>query len=196
MPNYLTEEDDVQFSEPILPQKWVKLKVTFAEKTQWEAKTGGEKNGNKYDAVKLTLEIDDTSVRTEHADARPKKVIEDQFNIVQFPYEDKKTGEVKKLGKQKLYEIEGAFGFEPIFLVDGKRVEPFVSKAGNKLAPKVEGVKRVINPDFFDAYFNGEGVPKLENWSNKTIYADVDLEVSEKFGNRNSIVRYVKAPLI
>ena len=196
MPNYLTEEDDVQFSEPILPQKGVKLKLTFAEKTQWEAKTGGEKNGNKYDAVKLTLEIDDTSVRTEHADARPKKVIEDQFNIVQFPYEDKKTGEVKKLGRQKLYDIEGAFGFDPIFLVDGKRVEPFVSKSGNKLAPKVEGVKRVINPDFFDAYFNGEGAPKLENWSNKTIYADVDLEVSEKFGNRNSIVRYVKAPLI
>lgn len=196
MSNYYTEEDKVEFSEPILAQKGVKLKVNFAEKTQWESKVGGKKSGEKFDACKITLDIDDSTVKTEHSDARPKRTFDDQFNIVQFPYEDKKTGELKKLGRNKLFQLETALGFEPIFMANGSRVEPFVSKNGNKLAPKIEGVKRIINPDFFDAYFDQKGRPKMENWSAKTIYADIEVETSEQFGSKNTVSRYVKAPLV
>ena len=196
MGNYYTETDDVQFTEPILAQKGVKLVLNFAQKTQWEAKTDGKKDGRKFDATKLTLDIDDASVKTEHADAKPRRTIEDQFNIQGFPYQDKKTGETKTLGRQKLFQLETAFGFPPVFVVDGKQVEAFTSKTGKKLAPKIEGVKRVINPDFFDAYFDQEGNPKMENWSGKTVYADIEVETSEQFGSKNVVSRYVVAPLV
>lgn len=196
MSKYLEEGDDVVFSEPILAQKGVKCKVTFAERTEWEAKTKGEKNGTKYDACKLTLLIDDGSVKTEHENAKPRLTIEDQFNIVQFPYEDKKTGEAKVLGRTKLYQLEEAFGFDPVFKAQGAIVDPFVTKTGRKVAPKIEGVKRAINPDFFNAYFSGDGDPIVDSWVGKTVYCDIKLEQSEQFGARNSVDRYVKAPAI
>jgi len=196
MSKYTEELDDIQFSEPILAQEGVRLGVSFAKKIQWEAKTNGIKNGFKFDACKLTLTISDDSIRTEHADAKPRLTIEDQFNIEAFPYEDKKTGAVKKLGKTKLYQLEQAFGFEPVFKVNGEVVPPFITKSGNKVAPKIEGVKRVINPDFMDNYFSSEGVPNMNNWENKVIYADIELEESEKFGAKNVIAKYVKAPVI
>lgn len=196
MSKYTEEQDDIQFSEPILAQKGVRLGVSFAEKTEWEAKTNGMKNGSKYDACKLTLTISDDSVKTEHADTKPRMTIEDQFNIEAFPYEDKKTGKVKKLGRQKLYELEGAFGFDPIFIANGEKVEPFITKSGNKVAPKIEGVKRTLNPDFFNAYFDENGAPRMDNWAAKVIYADIEVEKSEKFGDKNVIKKYVKAPAI
>jgi hypothetical protein len=190
------EGDDIRFSEPILAQKGVKVKIGFAERTEWEAKTKGVKNGQKYDACKLTLTIDDKSVKTEHADASPRLTIEDQFNIVSFPYEDKQTGEVRKLGRDKLYQLEEAFGFEPIFKVGDQVVPPYVTKNGKKVAPKLEGVKRIPNPDFFNAYFSSAGDPIVDSWVDKTIYADIKLEQSEQFGSRNSIARYVKTPAV
>lgn len=189
---WTNEQDDVQFSEPILAQKGVKLKLNFAEATKWKSKVDGQ----EYDAVKVTLDIDDKSVRTEHADARPKTTIVDQFNLAQFPYTDKKTGEVKKLGRSKLYQLEEALGFDPVFLVDGKQVEPFITKTGAKRAPKIEGVKRTLNPAFMDAYFLGDGTPNMSNWSGKTLYANVGVETSEQFGAKNIIEAYVKAPVI
>jgi len=192
MSKYTEEQDDVQFSEPILAQKGVRLGIQFAEKTVWKNKHDGQ----EYDACKLTTIISDDSVKTEHADAKPKMTIEDQFNIVQYPYLDKKSGEMKKLGKTKLYQLEAAFGFDPVFQVNGKQVEPFVTRNGNKVAPKLEGVKRVLNPDFFDAYFNQDGTPKVDNWVGKTVYADIEVETSEQFGSKNVIARYVKAPAI
>lgn len=192
MNDYMTEQDDVQFSEPILAQKGVKLRVNFAEATKWKSKV----DGKDYDAVKLTLDIDDDTVRCEHADAKPRFTIVDQFNISQFPYADKKTGETKKLGRSKLYQLEEAFGFDPIFMVNGSKVEPFITKTGSKRAPKIEGVKRSLNPDFMDAYFDGNGTPKMENWSAKTLYANVSVETSEQYGSKNTIEAYVKAPLI
>jgi hypothetical protein len=197
MSKYTEEADDVQFSEPILAQKGVRCGVSFAEKTEWEEKTKGVKNGIKKDACKLTLQISDDSVRTEHADAKPKLTVEDAFNIQTFIYEDKKTGEPKKLGRQKLFQLESCMGFDPCFQVDGKAVEPFVTKAGNKVAPKIQGkeVKRVVNPDFFNAYFDENGNPKTDNWIGKTIYADIEVEESVQYGNKNVIARYVKAPL-
>ena len=189
---WTNEQDDVQFSEPILAQKGVKLKLNFVEATKWKSKV----DGNEYDAVKLVLDIDDKSVKTEHADARPKTTINDQFNLAQFPYADKKTGETKKLGRSKLYQLEEALGFEPIFLVNGQKVEAFTTKTGAKRAPKIEGVKRVLNPDFMDAYFMKDGTPNISNWSGKTIYANVGVETSEQFGSKNIIEAYVKAPVI
>ena len=189
---YTEEQDDVQFSEPILAQKGVQLKVAFVEKTSWKNKIDGQ----AYDACKLTLTIaEPSSVRTEHADAKPKLTIEDQFNIVSYPYTDKKTGEKKSLGRTKLYQLEQAFGFDPVFKVNGQVVAPFVTKAGNKVAPKIEGVKRSLNPDFFDAYFDGSGSPRVDNFVDKIIYADIEVERSEQYGNKNVIARYVKEPV-
>jgi hypothetical protein len=193
---FLDEGDAITFSEPILAQKGVKCKVTGAEWTQWEAKTMGVKNGQKFDALKLSLQIDDSSVKVEHENAKPRLTINDQFNIVGFPYEDKNTGEQKMLGRTKLYQLETAFGFEPCFKVGDAIVEPFVTKAGNKVAPKIEGVKRVLNPDFFNAYFSTAGEPVVGNWVDKVVYADIKLVQSEQYGAKNEIDRYVKAPVM
>lgn len=189
---YTEEEDNVQFSEPILAQKNVKAKISFVEKTTWKNKVDGQ----AYDACKLTIQITDESVKTEHADSKPKLVIEDQFNIVQYPYIDKKTGEIKKLGKQKLYQLEQAFGFDPVFKVNGEVVAPFVTKNGNKVAPKIDGVKHVINPDFFNAYFTSNGEPAIDNWLDKNLCVDIEVEHSEQFGSKNVIARYLKANVI
>lgn len=202
MSKYTEQSDDVTFSEPILAQKGVKCKVVFAELTQWEAKTNGEKNGKKFDACKLTIQIDDDTVRTEHADAKPKLTIEDQFNIEPFPYESKKEFDqdgrplVKMLGRTKLYQLEEAFGFDPIFQVNGTAVAPFITRTGKKVAPKLEGVKRVLNPDFFDAYFTAEGIPVMTNWENKTVYADIEVVTHETYGSKNVVGKYVKAPTV
>lgn len=192
MSKYTEEEDDVMFSEPILAQKGVRCGISGASKSVWTNKVDGQ----PYDACKLTITISDDSVKTEHADAKPKTTIDDQFNIQNYPYLDKKTGDVKKLGRTKLYQLEQAFGFDPCFQVAGKAVEPFVTKAGNKVAPKIEGVKRVLNPDFFNTYFNSDGTPNTSNFIGKTVYADIDVEKSEQYGAKNVIARYVKAPQV
>lgn len=208
MSKYLTETDDVQFSEPILAQKAVRCGISFVEKVEWEVKekkdwtpeqlsTMAALIGKKFDACKLTVSISDDSIRTEHEGAKPKLTIEDQFNIEQYPFPDKKTGDLRKMGKQKLYELEQAFGFDPIFQVDGQKVEPHITKTGNKVAPKLDGktVQRVINPDFFQAYFDENGEPIKDNWIGKTIYCDIAVEKSEKYGDKNVIARYTKAPV-
>jgi hypothetical protein len=207
MSKYTEEQDDIQFSEPILAQKGVRVGVVKAEKNQWEVKTKDKWTpeqletmkpliGNKYDACKLSMIISDDSVKTEHADAKPKLSVDDVFNIENYPFPDQKTGALKQMGKQKLYELEGALGFDPVFVANGVEVEAFVTRNGNKVAPKIEGVKRKINPDFFNAYFDEDGTPKMSNWEGKVLYADIDVETSEKFGSKNVIKRYVKSPVI
>jgi hypothetical protein len=193
---FLDEGDEITFSEPIMAQKGVKMKIQFAERAEWESKTAGVKNGVKFDACKVTLLIDDKSVKTEHENAKARLTIEDQFNIVGFPYEDKNTGEKKMLGRTKLYQLEEAFGFDPKFMVNGAEVAPFITKTGRKVAPKIEGVKRVVNPDFFNAYFSTAGDPIVDSWVDKTVYADIKLENSEQFGSRNSVDRYTKPPVM
>lgn len=196
MSKFIDDEEEVIFYEPILAQKNVRCKIQFAERTEWEAKTGGEKNGEKYDACKLTIQIDDKSVKIEHENCKPRLTIEDQFNIVQFPYEDKNTGERKMLGRAKLYQLEEAFGFDPIFKVGSEVVAPYITNSGRKVAPKGEGVKRIINPDFFNAYFSSAGDPIIDSWVDKVIYADIKVEKSEQYGDRNAIARYVAPPKI
>lgn len=214
MSKYTEEQDDVSFSEPILAQKQVKCRIDFASKEQWEVKPKKDWSqdaqmlmakliGTKFDACKLTLTIIDESVKTEHEGAKAKLTIEDQFNIEGYPYFDKKSGQVKKLGRQKLYQLEEALGFDPVFEVDGEVVEPFITKSGRKVAPKAKGadgqpkeVKRRLNSDFFSAYFDEDGQPIVDNWVDKVIYVDMGVEQSEQYGNKNVVDRYVKGPAI
>lgn len=215
MSRFTEEQDEITFSEPILAQKGVRCGISFAEGSAWEVKPKAQWSheqaaamngliGKKFDACKLTIQISDDSVRTEHANAKPKLTIEDQFNLEKYPFPDKETGLVRYMSKQRLYELEGALGFDPVFMCDGQYVAPFITKNGNKVAPKVEGkeVTRKLNPDFFGAYFtitrddfgNEHAVPNPNNWIGKTIYCDIGVEQSEKFGPKNVVARYVKAP--
>ncbi len=204
---YTDEQEEIQFSEPILAQKGVRCGITHAEKGQWEVKAKASWTpeqletmesliGQKFDCLKLKLTISEESIRTASENAKPKTALEDQFNIVNYPFPDKKTGALKKMGKQKLYELEGAFGFDPVFKVGGKIVEPFVTKSGAKVAPKIDGVTRSVNPDFFNAYFDSEGNPKSENFVGKVIYVDVGVEKSDQYGAKNVVARYVKPPVM
>lgn len=202
MNKYTEEEEQVVFTEPILAQKAVRLKVGFAEKSEWKLKQDVTVNGilhekdKAFDACKLTLHIDDASVQTEHPDGKAKLVIDDQFNIESYPIIDKKTGAGRMMGRSALYQLETVFGFDPVFQVNGQRVDAFVTKNGNKVAPKIEGVKRVINPEFFNAYFGNDGIPNMSNWADKIVYADIEVERSEQFGDKNVVKRYVKAPAV
>lgn len=191
------EQDEVQFSEPVLEKRDCRMEIVAVESTSWTAKEGtGEYAGISYPAMKLTLTITDPDVQTEHEGARPRLTVEHQCNLAQYPYRDKKTGEVKKLGRASLYELEEALGFDPVFTNgDGQVVEPFITRTGRKLAPKgVEGVKRQLNQDFVSAYFTADGGPNLE-WAGRAVYADLGLERSDQFGDRNVIRRFKAAPV-
>ena len=192
--NTASERDEVVFREPILEQKNVKAQISFAEPSEWRPKEGVQgKDGVKdsYKAAKITVIIKDDSVKTEHPDAQPRLIVEDQFNIQKYPYVDKKSGELKWLNREKLFQLETAFGFEPRFVDKaGNSVEPYVTRTGNKVAPKVEGVARVVNPDFFGAYFHEDGTVNPTNWIDKNILVDVGVESSEQFGDKNTIRRY------
>lgn len=144
MSRYTEQEEEVKFSEPILAQKGVRMGIQFVEKDTWEVKEKEkwiedgrlameEFLGKRYDACKITLQISDDSVRTEHEDTIPKMVIEDKFNIEAYPYPDKKTGKVTWLGRQALYQLEEVFGFEPVFVANGNQVDPFVPPPHSKL---------------------------------------------------------------
>ena len=90
------------------------------------------------------------------------------------------------------------------FLLSEKIVVPseialdIIQEEGGRIsfAPKIDGVKRKINPAFFNAYFASDGTPNMSNWDKKVIFADVDVEKSEQFGDKNTIYRYKKAPVI
>ena len=143
-----------------------------------------------YDACKLTLDIVDASAKTEYGDQN-FRVIEHQFNIERYPFV--KDGKLQWMGKSNLYQLEDAFGFEPLFFDDsGNRLEPRVTKTGNKVGPKDS--KRKLNPDFFNAYFTEDGNPKMENWAEKVVYADIEIETSEQYGDKNVIKAFRKAP--
>lgn len=189
------ETDDIQFREPVLPRKNVKLKVNFAEPMEWVAKeAAGEYCGKSYKAVKLQLIVDDPEARCENEDALPK-MIEDVFNVEKYPYGDKNTGELKWLGRSKLYQLESAFGFDPVFVdAEGNEMEPKVTRTGAKVAPK--GAKRKLNQDFVSAYFLPDGTVTPDNWIDKTVYADVDIERSEQYGDKNKVKRYNKPPIV
>ena len=190
------ERDEVQFREPIMAQKDVKARISFAEPTEWHPKDAVKAIGDvadSYKAVKLTVVITDESVRTEHADALPKMVIDDQFNVQRYPYVDSKKGTLAWLNRSKLFDIERALGFDPVFVDKaGNEVAAFVTRTGNKVAPKVEGVAQVLNPSFLSAYFHEDMTVNPTNWVDKEILVDVAIETSEQFGDKNVIKRYKK----
>lgn len=193
------ERDPIIFKEPILEQKDVKAKISFAEPAEWKPKDGvravdnNEEVKASYKACKLTVVLTDDTVRTEHADAVPKALIEDQFNVERYPYVNKKTGQLAWMNRGKLFNLEEAFGFDPCYVdKDGNEVEAYVTRTGNKTAPKVEGVARVLNPAFVSAYFHPDMTVNPDNWLGKDILIDVGVEKSEQFGDKNTITRYKK----
>ena len=194
------ESDEVILTEPVQPKKDCKLEIISAESAEWkvkEASKGGAPGheGEVYQAMKLTLSITDPSVTTEHDGSRPRLTLDHQFNIDKYPYLDKKSGTVKLLHRQHLYDLEEAFGFDPLFTNEsGEAVEPYITRNGRKVAPKGEGIHRKLNPSFVSAYFTSEGKPNLE-WQGKTVFADIGIEASEQFGDRNKVLRFKKAPV-
>ena len=192
------QADDVSFPEPIAPKKDCQLEIGAAEGATWTVKEEKcpEHAGEQFKALKLTLTITDKEIHTEHEGARPRLTIEHQFNIERYPYLDQKSGEVRWLGRANLYQLEEALGFDPVFVdANNESVEPFLTRNGNKIAPKgVDGVKRKLNAEFTTAYFDTEGNPNLE-WAGKTLHADIDIERSEQFGDRNVVKRYKKTPV-
>ena len=210
--NWQEELDDVVLTEPILAKKDCRLEITAAESATWTVKPpekGGAPGhgawvdeqgarvwkGEEYQAMKLTLLITDQEVQTEHEGSRPRLTLEHQCNIAKYPYLDKKSGTVKWLGRANLHELEEAFGFEPVFQdAQGNGVAPYVTRTGRKVAPKGEGITRKLNPDFLSAYFTPAGHPNLE-WGGKTVWADIGVESSEQFGDRNKVQRFKRAPV-
>lgn len=192
------EGDAVQFSEPIQPKKDCRLEVSFAEPASWKVKEHVPGYaGQEFKAAKLTLRITDEQIETEHAGGKPKLTIEHQFNVDRYPYLNKKTGEVGWMGRQALFELEEAFGFDPVFTdAGGVKVEPFISKTGRKMAPKGNGIQRVFNPEFASAYFHPNGTINPDNWVGKTVYADVEVEKSDQYGDKNVIKRFKRAPAL
>ena len=190
MTTFQDQEDDVIFSEPIKAKDECKVKIIFAELSKpWTVKqgvTGYE--GQQYPVMKLTLQIIDTDVECEHEDAKPRLVIEDRFCLEKYPC--MKEDKLQWIERQKLYDLESAFGFEPLYVVNEERVEPFITKNGNKVAPKIAGVKHKLNPDFAFTYFDNNGIPKVDNWVDKELLAKVEVEKSETYGDKNVIKRY------
>jgi len=199
----LDQGDEVQFSEPILPQDNVRCGIVAVKKVEWEIKVKDKWNeaqkekmkdllGKKYKALWLDLKISDDTIQTENEDGKPKLDVSNQFNIEAYPYPDKNTGELKSMGKQALYQLEEAFGFDPIFKVNGEIVEPFVTRNNRKVAPKIKGVKRFINPDFFNAYITSDGEPISSNWVGKVIHCKIGVEKSDQYGDKNVVLAYRK----
>lgn len=194
------EQDEVINYGPILPKKGVKLEIGAAISATWKVKEeadGGAPGhaGEEYPAMKLTLEIKDEQVQTEGEHIRPRLTIEHQLNLARYPFLSKKDGSAQWMGRTGLYGLEESLGFEPVFVNGGgQRVDPFITKAGRKVAPKGDNIKRQLNPDFTQAFFNADGSPNLE-WAGKTVYGDVEVERSEKFGDRNVVTRFVAAPV-
>lgn len=198
MPN--VERDEVVFREPISEQKDVKAKISFAEPTEWRPKDAVKALGgveDSYKAAKLTVAITDDTVKTEHSDALPRLIIEDQFNVQRYPYLDKKTGKLAWMNRQRLFDLETAFGFDPVFVDRSENVvPPHITRSGAKVAPKVDGVARILNPAFLGAYFHDDMTVNPTNWIDKEILIDVKIESSETFGDKNVITRYKKVATI
>ena len=185
-------------SEPIQPKKECAIQFVDVEGTVWTAKEGaGEFAGKDFGAMKVQVSIVDKDISTENPDAKPKLVFDDVFNIETYPYEDKKTGSVRWMSPNKLYQLQEAFGFETVYKdSQGNVLEPRVSKAGKKYAPKGEDVHRHLNQDFLDAYFDSNDKPVVLNWVNKTIKCNIDYKKQsqddeEQYGKKNTVSSYL-----
>ena len=196
MARWAEEQDEIVVREPIQPKKDCQVRIEAAEAEEWIVKehVPGEA-GKAFKAMKLTLTITDEAVQTEHENAQPRRTLDHHLNLDRYPFLDKKSGTVKWMGRQGLYGLEEALGFDPIYLKEGQPVEAYVTRTGQKRAPKGEGITRQLNPAFVAAYFHPEGTPNLE-WANKTVYADIGIEKDEQYGDKNRIVQFKAAPVL
>ena len=117
MDSFIEEVDEVQVWEPVLAKKDCKVRIDFAEPAEWTVKEHVSGHaGEVYKAAKLTVTITDKNVSTAHEGASPRLTLEHQFNVQRYPYLSKKTGEIAWLGRQAIYQLEEAFGFDPVFV--------------------------------------------------------------------------------
>lgn len=175
--------------EPILEKKDCKVRILGAETKPWKPKvgTGVEKETN---AMKLQIEITDEDARCENADAKPSKRIDDYINLEKHPYVGK-DGEVAYMGTSKVYQLEQALGFEPVFVdKSGKPVDAHITKTGKKVCP--EGASQKLNADFLEAYFDANDCPVFGAWEGKEIVAHVGMgKASEEFSAKNEVKKYI-----
>ena len=202
MAGWRDEQDTVEVFEPIVAKQDCKLEIVSAESAEWTVKAAADGGapgyeGQPFKAMKLTLNITDPNVQTEHEGARPRLTLEHQMNLDRYPILDKKTGGMRWMGRANLYELEEAFGFDPVFTNgEGQAVEPFITQTGRKVAPRGEGIKRSLNPAFTAAYFTPDGSPNLE-FAGKTVYADIVVERDDtgRYGDKNRVQRFKRAPV-
>ena len=178
--------------ENILEKKDCKIRIEGASLHDWTPK---EATGvtEKTRAMKLEITITDDNVQTENSDAKPARKIDDYINLAPHPYVNK-DGEKAMLRPNKVYQLQRAFGFDPLFVDDeGSPVEPKITKTGNKVCPA--GAHEKLNPDFLDAYFDESDEPKFGSFEGKEIIAHVGVgKGTAEFGPRNEIKAY-KAPV-
>lgn len=174
--------------EPVMEKKDCKMKVLGAEKHNWKPKEGTGVT-EETPAMKLQLQIDDEGAVCENSDAMPSLNINDFINLAPHPYVSK-SGEVAKLRTGKLFQLQRALGFEPLYIGEGgEPVEPKVSKTGKKYCPA--GASEKLNPDFIEAYFDEQDEPRFDAWIGRDIVAHVVVRKSEEYGNSNEVKSYV-----
>jgi len=178
--------------EPIMEKKDCRIKILGATKHNWKPKeaTGVTEETN---AMKLELSIEDDDAVTENKDAKARKRIDDYINLAPHPYVDK-SGEKQMLRPSKVYQLQRALGFDPVFVGDaGEPVPPRITRTGAKACPV--GCHERLNPDFLDAYFDSNDEPKFGSWVDKDVIAHVGVDPgTEEFSPSNKVRSY-KAPV-
>lgn len=202
----LEQEDEVSFPCCIKPKKDVEVIIRSAEPMEWRLKDevyeaadpltkelfdskADDAGVIAFKAVKLVIEVSDENIEPETEGGQLKRTIESVFNIERYPYVNKRTGSISWLSRNTLFSIERAFGFDPCFVdEDGNEVEPFVTRNGNKIAPKnVSGVRQKLNEDFSKTFFDDEGNPKSENWEDREVLVNIGIQRSDQYGDKNTV---------
>lgn len=172
--------------EPITePLEDCDLAIRDAVRHDWK-----RADGTKTLAMKLTLDIVDPRAKCANADARPKQII-DYINLEVHPPQ---SAEKKATYISKAIGLMKALGFDPMFVDDaGNEVEPRINRSGNKVAP--EGASIRFNKAFIDAYFDkdsdGNESPKFGVWGDIKVRANLKIETSEEFGDKNAVKGYL-----
>lgn len=172
--------------EPIIePLEDCDLVIRDAVRHDWKTTSGP-----KTLAMKLTLDVADPRAKCANADAKPKQIV-DYINLEVHPSqsEGKKATYISKaIGLMR------AMGFEPTYVDDaGNEVEPKITRTGNKVAP--DGASTRFNKAFIDAYFtkdaDGQESPKFGVWADTKVRANLKIEESEEFGDKNGVAKYL-----
>jgi len=203
------EAEPIVFWEPILPKKDCKLEILSAEGGVYTVKpfTEGGAFGHEGEVAKtitLTLQITDDNAPTEHEDGRPQLTFKQTMIIEKYPFSVKEkdqaktpTEEVGWMGINLLHSLAQALGFDPKFVDgSGSSVEPYVNpRNGNKSAPRgVDGISKLLNPEFKNAFFDTDGNPLLE-FGGKIVYGDIKIQRDEAYPDKNQVTRFKRKPV-